>query len=117
MDQAWPPHNTKRKRLIIESIRGSLRDKRNLEFRMAARCAKPCEAAGQRQDKSLDPADTRRKKMRIEQQLHGSNRGAGWGKPVHGCKAFCVSLVSITKLQHMCLFSLASISVLARQPA
>jgi len=73
LDESWLADDTKRKRPIIKFIRLRLCDECNFELWIAACCAKPGEAAGQRKHKCFNAADARRKKMRIDKQLHSRN--------------------------------------------
>ena len=73
LDRSWLADNTKRKPQIIKFARVRLRDECNFEFWIAACCAKPGEAACQGQHECFNAADARRKKMRVDKQLHSRN--------------------------------------------
>src|SRR5580692_10991527 len=70
VDEIGLADNFERKGQIVKFLRWSLRRERDFEFQISASRAQPGEATRQRQNDRFDAADTRRKEMRIDEQLH-----------------------------------------------
>lgn len=70
LDQSWPADDTKRKRRVVKSIRGRLRDEHEIKFRIAVGRAKFRETPSERQYNGFDTANAWCEEMGIKKNFH-----------------------------------------------